>query len=47
VGIDALFLEVHPDPDQAPSDGATMLPLDSLPRVLAEVTAVARARPGQ
>lgn len=27
-GVDALFMEVHPDPSQARSDGATMLPLD-------------------
>ena len=34
VGIDALFLEVHPNPESAPSDAATMLPLDSLKSVL-------------
>lgn len=27
IGIAGLFIETHPDPDQAPSDGATMLPL--------------------
>jgi 2-dehydro-3-deoxyphosphooctonate aldolase (KDO 8-P synthase) len=42
-GCDGLFLEVHPDPDQAPSDGASMLPLDALPPLLAEVTAITRA----
>jgi 2-dehydro-3-deoxyphosphooctonate aldolase (KDO 8-P synthase) len=42
-GCDGLFLEVHPDPDRAPSDGSTMLPLDALPSLLAEVTAIARA----
>ena len=42
-GCDGLFLEVHPDPDQAPSDGPTMLPLSALPSLLAEVTAIARA----
>ncbi len=42
-GCDGLFLEVHPHPDQAPSDGPTMLPLDALPPLLAEVTAIARA----
>ncbi|MDR0611430.1 MAG: 3-deoxy-8-phosphooctulonate synthase [Planctomycetaceae bacterium] len=30
VGIDALFLETHPEPDKSPSDGANMLPLDRL-----------------
>ncbi|HLE81726.1 MAG TPA: 3-deoxy-8-phosphooctulonate synthase, partial [Dehalococcoidia bacterium] len=43
VGIDALFLEVHPEPDQAPSDGPNMLPLNALPSLLADVTAIARA----
>jgi len=42
-GCDGLFLEVHPDPDRAPSDGPTMLPLDALPPLLAEVTAIQRA----
>lgn len=30
-GTDGLFLETHPDPDAAPSDGPNMLPLDALP----------------
>ncbi len=30
VGIDALFMEVHPKPDQGKSDPATMFPLDRL-----------------
>ncbi len=29
-GCDGLFLEVHPRPERAPSDAATMLPLDRL-----------------
>lgn len=29
-GCDAVFLETHPDPDRAPSDGPNMLPLDRL-----------------
>lgn len=29
-GADGLFLETHPDPDRAPSDGPNMLPLDAL-----------------
>jgi len=41
-GCDGLFLEVHPDPDRAPSDGPNMLPLDSLPSLLTEVTAIQR-----
>ena len=29
-GADGLFIETHPHPDQAPSDGPNMLPLDAL-----------------
>ena len=29
-GADGFFLETHPDPDQAPSDGPNMIPLDQL-----------------
>ncbi len=42
-GCDALFLEVHPDPERARSDGATMLPLRALPGLLRDVRAIARA----
>ena len=42
-GCDALFLEVHPSPQRAPSDGATMLPLDRLPALLDEVLAIRQA----
>ncbi len=34
-GCDALFLEVHPDPDRALSDGPNSLRLDDLPALLA------------
>ncbi len=37
VGIDALFLEVHPDPANALSDAASQLPLKDLERVLEEI----------
>lgn len=37
VGIDGLFLEVHPRPEKALSDGANMLPLEKLPELLKEV----------
>ena len=37
VGIDALFLEVHPDPGNALSDAASQLPLDNLENLLGEV----------
>jgi 2-dehydro-3-deoxyphosphooctonate aldolase (KDO 8-P synthase) len=29
-GADGLFMETHPDPDHAPSDGPNMIPLDQL-----------------
>ena len=42
-GCDGLFLEIHPDPDRAPSDGPNMLRLDALDSLLAEVMAIQRA----
>jgi 2-dehydro-3-deoxyphosphooctonate aldolase (KDO 8-P synthase) len=36
-GVDALFLEAHPDPDKALSDGPNMMRLDDLPKLLKEV----------
>jgi len=30
-GAQGLFLETHPDPDNAPSDGPNMIPLHELP----------------
>ena len=37
VGIAALFTEVHQDPDNAPSDGACMLRLDGLEKLLTKL----------
>lgn len=34
VGIDSIFMEVHPNPDQALSDGPNMVQLDKLEEVL-------------
>ncbi|MFO0753939.1 MAG: 3-deoxy-8-phosphooctulonate synthase [Thermodesulfovibrionales bacterium] len=34
VGVDGLFMEVHPDPDNALCDGPNMIPLDRVPRLL-------------
>ncbi len=34
VGVDALFFETHPNPDQSPSDGANMVPLDEFAGLL-------------
>jgi len=41
-GIDGLFMEVHPDPASAPSDGPTMLRLEALPSLLRQVKAIER-----
>lgn len=41
VGIDGLFLETHPDPDRALSDGSNMVPLQHLAQLLREVLAIA------
>ena len=41
-GIDALFLETHPDPAKAMSDAATQIPLGEVGRVLREVGALRR-----
>jgi 2-dehydro-3-deoxyphosphooctonate aldolase (KDO 8-P synthase) len=41
-GADAVFIETHPDPDRALSDGPNMLPLAELPRLLAELTELRR-----
>ena len=40
VGIDALFLEVHPEPEKALSDAATMLPLANLAALLKTLKAI-------
>jgi 2-dehydro-3-deoxyphosphooctonate aldolase (KDO 8-P synthase) len=34
VGVDALFMEVHPEPDEALSDGANMVALDNVEGLL-------------
>ncbi len=40
VGCDALFMEVHPDPDNALSDGPNMLKLETLPQLLQQIIAI-------
>jgi 2-dehydro-3-deoxyphosphooctonate aldolase (KDO 8-P synthase) len=37
VGVAGLFIETHPDPDKAPSDGPNMVPLKALPALVAEL----------
>lgn len=44
VGCDALFLETHPDPDKAPSDGPNMLEMSRLPALLRQVKELDRLR---
>lgn len=40
VGVDGLFLETHPDPDNALSDGPNMIPTGELEGVLAKLKAI-------
>jgi 2-dehydro-3-deoxyphosphooctonate aldolase (KDO 8-P synthase) len=40
VGVDGLFMEVHPDPDQALSDGPNMVPLHRLEPLLEQLLAI-------
>jgi 2-dehydro-3-deoxyphosphooctonate aldolase (KDO 8-P synthase) len=37
VGVAAVFIETHPDPDHAPSDGPNMIPLRDMPRLVARL----------
>ncbi len=37
IGVAAVFLETHQDPDHAPSDGPTMVPLKDLEGLLREL----------
>jgi 2-dehydro-3-deoxyphosphooctonate aldolase (KDO 8-P synthase) len=48
VGVAAVFMETHPDPDKAPSDGPNMIPMKQLPGVvemLLELDRLAKAHP--
>lgn len=42
VGIAALFIETHEDPDNAPSDGPNMIKLDDLPALLHKLAQIDR-----
>jgi len=42
VGCDAIFMEIHPDPDNALSDGPNMLKLDTLPELLQQIIPIDR-----
>jgi 2-dehydro-3-deoxyphosphooctonate aldolase (KDO 8-P synthase) len=41
IGVDGLFIETHPDPDVALSDGPNMVPLDQLEALLTDLVAIA------
>ena len=43
VGVDGLFMETHPEPAKAKSDGANMLPLDRLENLLARLVVLRQA----
>ena len=48
VGVAAVFIETHPDPDHAPSDGPNMIPMKQLPdvvKVLLDLDRLAKANP--
>ncbi len=46
VGVDGLFMEVHPDPDNALSDGPNMVPLHRLEPLLEQLLAIRGAVAG-
>jgi len=39
-GADGIFLETHPQPDRALSDGPNMIPLDQIPGLLSSLLKV-------
>ena len=43
VGVDGVFMEVHPDPDNAMSDGPNMIPLAEIAGVVEQIEKVHRA----
>ncbi len=47
VGVDAIFLETHPEPDQAPCDGPSQIRLETLDRLLAELAAIEAVLPSR
>ena len=40
VGVAAIFMETHPDPDNAPSDGPNMVPLSKMPDLLSQLVEI-------
>ncbi len=37
IGVAAIFMETHPDPDNAPSDGPNMIPMDKFEALLSDI----------
>jgi 2-dehydro-3-deoxyphosphooctonate aldolase (KDO 8-P synthase) len=37
IGVAAIFMETHPDPDNAPSDGPNMVPMDQFENLLRDI----------
>jgi 2-dehydro-3-deoxyphosphooctonate aldolase (KDO 8-P synthase) len=46
VGVAAVFMETHQDPDNAPSDGPNMVPISEMADLLARLTALDRLTKG-
>ena len=40
VGVAGIFIETHQDPDNAPSDGPNMVPLNNLERLLTQIVSI-------
>lgn len=50
IGVAAVFIETHENPDQAPSDGPNMIPLEKMPTLIETLMAfdaLAKAKPLQ
>ena len=45
LGVSSFFLEVHPDPDNAPSDGPNMLNLIDFQKVIDDIDRYSHSRP--
>ena len=43
IGVDGLFFETHPDPDNSPSDGPNMIPLDQFAALLNRILSIRQA----
>ena len=46
VGVAAVFMETHPDPDNAPSDGPNMMPLRDMPALVETLMSLDRIAKG-